>query len=272
MRFNFGDGGGSAEKRSIVLVLILFVNLVLISSQIILKNQQSLLQTAIANMITPLQITFQKASDFLAVEMERYVFLRGIFRKYQALKRKNIELRVENLSLKRSLLDLRALAGVRKKFDRFLLASVISVDINFPFASLTIDRGRRAGLAENDVVLNTEADLVGRIERPITAFSARVRLITSPIGGTGAAIESNMLEGLLKGDNRAECRFRYLLVNKPVRIGDRVVTSGTDLIYPQYLPIGRVTAIGKDYLTQTITVRPYFVDKPIGKLVVMPHE
>ena len=116
-----------------------------------------------------------------------------------------------------------------------------------------IDQGTRAGLAENDVVLNTDAELVGKIVRPLTAFSAQVRLITSSIGGTGAYIESNMLEGLLKGDNRAECSFQYLLANKPVQLGDKVITSGSDLLYPNYLPIGKVTRIDKDYLTQKIS-------------------
>lgn len=122
------------------------------------------------------------------------------------------------------------------------------------------------------MVLNTDAELVGRIARPLTPFSAQVRLLTSPVGGTGAAIEANMLEGLLKGNNGPECGFEYLLANKPVRVGDRVVTSGTDLLYPSFLPIGRVTAIGQDYLTQRIAVRPYFVDKPINRLVVLLHE
>jgi hypothetical protein len=58
MRSSVGFGGLSTEKKSAVLVMILFVDLLLISSQIILKNQQSLLQSAIANMVMPLQFTF----------------------------------------------------------------------------------------------------------------------------------------------------------------------------------------------------------------------
>jgi rod shape-determining protein MreC len=268
----FDPGGLSSERKSAVLVLILFVDLILISSQIMLKNQQSLLQAAVANVVMPLQITFRKATDFVGSELQRYVFLRGVYRRHQQLKQKYVGLRIENVALRRQLRDLRTLAAARGRFPRFLLAAVISVDINFPYSELTIDRGARAGLVENDVVLNTDADLVGRISKPLTPFSARVRLLTSPLGGTGAAIEANMLEGLLKGRNGPECRFEYLLANKPVRVGDRVVTSGTDLIYPSFLPVGRVTAIGQDYLTQRIAVRPYFVDKPINRLVVLLHE
>jgi rod shape-determining protein MreC len=272
MPYNGGRDELSTEKKSAVLVLVLFVNLILISSQIILKSRQSLLQTAVANMIMPLQLTFQKSSDFVIDELDRYFFLRNIFKKYQLLKKQYLDLRIENYALKRDLRDLNILAGVQKKFNKFLLATVISVDIDFPFAQVMIDQGSRSGLAENDVVLNTDAELVGKIVRPLTAFSARVRLITSAIGGTGAYIESNMLEGLLKGENGEECSFEYLLANKTVKIGDQVITSGSDLLYPNYLPIGKVTSIKKEYLTQKISVRPFFIDKPLKKLVVLLHE
>jgi len=71
MPYKPGKGELSAEKKSAVLVFILFVNLLLISSQIILKNQQSLLQTIVANLITPLQLTIQKSTDFVSSEWSR---------------------------------------------------------------------------------------------------------------------------------------------------------------------------------------------------------
>ena len=59
---------------------------------------------------------------------------------------------------------------------------------------------------------------------------------------------------------------------KPCSSETHVITSGTDLIYPRYLPIGKVVKIEQDYLTQKISVRPFFVEKPLKKLVVLPHE
>ena len=100
MRYNPGKSEFSTEKKSAVLVLILFVNLILISSQIILKNRQTLLQSVIANMIMPLQITFQKSSDFVSAELDRYFFLRNIFKKYQLLKKQHLDLRIQNYTLK----------------------------------------------------------------------------------------------------------------------------------------------------------------------------
>ena len=214
------------KKRSAVLVLILFVDLILISSQIMLKNRQSLLQTVIANMLMPLQLTFQKSSDFVGGELDRYLFLRGIFKKYQLLKKKQVWTCAWKITPEagaarpavagRSEEEIQPLPAGHRDLRRHQLSLLVPGD----------RQGTRAGLVENDVVLNTDAELVGKIIQPLTAFSAQVRLITSSIGGTGADIESNMLEGLLKGGNGAECSFQYLLANKPVRLGDRVITSG----------------------------------------------
>jgi rod shape-determining protein MreC len=188
------------------------------------------------------------------------------------LKKKHIDLKIENFSLKRQLRELQSSRSDKIKFAHFITATVIAVDVNFPYSSVMIDRGLMAGLEENDAVLNEDADLVGRITKPITAFSASVRLITSSIGGTGASIESNMLEGLIKGQDGPDCSFLYLLANKNVMLGAHVITSGTDLIYPGYISIGKVIKVEKDYLTQKILVRPFFVEKPLKKLVVLTHE
>jgi cell shape-determining protein MreC len=272
MPYNPGRPELSAEKKAIVLVLILFIDLMMISSQIVLKNRQSLLQAIVANMIAPLQLVLQKSSDLVVSGLNRYLFLHGAFEKYRSLKKKHLDLKVENFALKKQLREQRIIKGDMGRFARFRTVTVIAVDVNFPFSSLTIDRGSYGGLKENDVVLNEDAELVGKITQPLTPFSATVRLITSSIGGTGASIDSNMLEGLLRGHDGPECTFHYLLAGKEVRLGALVFTSGTDLIYPGYLPLGKVTRIEPGYLTQKITVRPSFVDKPLKKLVVLSHE
>ncbi len=272
MPYNPGRPELSAEKKAVLMVLILFVDLLMISSQVILKNRQSLLQTIVANMITPLQLTFQKSSDLIVSGLTRYVFLRDAFEKHRALKKKHLELKIENFALKKQLRELHQIKGSLAKYARFITATVIAVDVNFPFSSLTIDRGLHAGLQENNVVLNEDAELVGKITKPITPFSASVRLITSSIGGTGASIEDNLLEGLLRGHDGPDCSFHYLLSGKKVRLGAGVVTSGTDLIYPGYIPLGKVIRVEPGYLTQKITVRPFFIHKPLKKLVVLTHE
>lgn len=271
MPYSHGQSEFGSERKAIIIVSILFLNLILISSQIILKNRQSLLANVIANAVTPFQIAFQKTSDFIIHEFRHYVFLKNTYKRYQTLKQKFTEVKYQNHLLKTDSHRLQALLQVREqgKVKNFLLVECISVDPNFPFHKVIIDHGTREGITENMTVLNLDGELIGRTVAPISISSATVRLITSSIGGVGAYIGTSLLEGFLSGHNAPRCSFRYLMENKTVLTGDVVITSGTDLLFRPYLPIGRIVGIEKDVVIPKIWVRPFFVDKPIKQLVLL---
>jgi cell shape-determining protein MreC len=271
MPYNHGQSEFASERKAVVIAIILFLNLILISSQIILKSRQSLLANIIANSANPFQIAFQKSSDFVVHEFQHYVFLKNVFKRYQILKQKYTEAKYQNYLLKSDLRRLQAIRQVqeRGKTDDFVLVNCISVDPNFPFHSVIVDRGSRSGIKENMTALNLEGELVGRTVSPVSPFSATVRLITSSVGGAGAYIETNLLEGFLSGHDDSLCSFKYLITNKPVHKGDLVITSGTDLIFRPYIPVGRVVEMEKDVLTPKIWVKPFFVERSIKQLVLL---
>jgi len=269
MPYSREESAFAPEKKALVLVGILFFNLILISTQVILNNERSLLVTIISAVTTPFQKGLRSVSDSVSHRFQRFFFLQGVYRKYQDQKMRNTQLRQENYVLRQQLQDMTVQRYAKKKFPTFIQVSTISVDINFPFNTLVIDKGKASGIVENLPVLNLDGDLVGKTCAPVLAAAATVRLITSPIGGAGAYLEANMFEGFLTGTNSTTCLFKYLLENKPVQVGDRVVTSGTDRIFPAYLPVGCVTKVENDYLTKKVMVRPHFLDKPIKYLVVL---
>ena len=82
----------------------------------------------------------------------------------------------------------------------------------------------------------------------------------------------DLLEGLLTGNNTTICNFKYLIENKEVKSGDRVITSGTDKIFPPYLPIGKVKTVKKEYLIQKVEVEPFFIKSSIKQLVVIAND
>lgn len=265
----------STERKYAVLVTVLFLNLVLVSTHVVLKDKRTLFQSVIGIIVSPFQIAFQKTSDFISHEFNQYVFLKDSFTRYHELKKKYTQLKYQNYILRRKLIEQefakKAKELVEGKFNGFIKADVISIDRNFPLSSMMINRGSTDGIVKNMIVLNGDGQLVGKIVEPISPFSAKVRFITSPIGGVGAYIEKNLLEGLLTGNNTGICTFKYLIENKPVFKGDRVVTSGTDEIYPPYIPIGEVMETRKDYLTQKVFVKPFFVEKSFKQLIVIAN-
>ena len=78
----------------------------------------------------------------------------------------------------------------------------------------------------------------------------------------GACIERTGELGLVEGNFSLAadgiCRITYLAADSDVRVGDRVVTSGTGGIYPRDLVIGYVTEVIPDEYSRTLTatIRP----------------
>jgi len=262
----------ATERKIVVVIFILFLNLILMSTNIILKNEKSLFQNIISSFFTPFQVGFQKTIDFISYEVRHYIFLKNMFRKYYDLKKKHRDLKYENYLLRKELLKSEFVSKIKSRNKNFIETEVISVDNNFPFNSIFINKGSKHGIKNNMILLNEDGELVGRIINPIAFFSSKVRLITSPIGGVGAYIQKNELEGLLKGNNNSICNFKYLIENVPVNISDVVITSGTDQIFPSHIPIGRVVGVKKEYLTQKVFVKPFFVEKSIKKLIIIKND
>ena len=115
MPYNHAQTEFGSERKAFVVVFVLFLNLILISSQIILKNRQSLLANAVANAVTPFQIVIQKTSDFIIHEFRHYVFLKNTYKRYQTLKQKFTEVKYQNHLLKTDLHRLQALLQVREQ-------------------------------------------------------------------------------------------------------------------------------------------------------------
>lgn len=259
----------STENKSVVLIFILFLNLFLMSFNIVLKNEKSLFANIIATVISPFQIGFQKTIDFVSYETKRYVFLKNMYHQYHELKTKHRQLKYENFLLRTRQKQLEFEKKIRNQQPDLMGAELIFIDSTIPYDCIMINKGSANGIKINMVILNENGELVGRVIDPVTMFSAKVRLITSRIGGVGAYIKKNRLEGLLTGNNQKFCSFQYLLENAPVEIGDEVITSGTDQLFPPYIPIGKVVHIKKEYLIQQVQVKPFFLERSMKQLMVL---
>jgi rod shape-determining protein MreC len=262
----------TTERKIMILVAVLFCHLILVSTNVVLKNEKTLLQNILGTIISPFQIGFQKTVDFVSNQLKHYVFLKDSFEKYRDLKQKITQLKYENYLLKQEITNQEFLEQLKSKYNKCIYAEVISVDKNFPLTSFLINKGSSSGIVKNMIVVNPQMELVGKIVEPISLFSSKVQLITSSIGGIGAYIHSREMEGLLTGNNTAICSFKYLIERAPVQIGEILVTSGTDKIFPPGIPIGKVVAAEKEYLTQKIDVEPFFIKSPIKRLIIASND
>jgi len=267
------DPGNLHHRRIWFLIIILFVNIILISSQIVLPNDKSLIHNVGIGIIAPFQKVLPRMAEFVVFQFNHYIFNRRYHRKYLQAQRQIDTLTRQKALLERKHLELefsRIHADIPQ--ESYLRAEVILVDVDFPLNSVLIDQGYARGVRKNLAVISPEGHLVGKTVEPITMHTAKVRLITSSIGGVGAYIKTNRLEGFLTGENSPVCQFKYVIGNASVKFGEEVVTSGTDRIFPPFIPVGVVSSVQEDYLEKSISVDPFFIHHPIKYVLVLTDE
>jgi len=147
------------------------------------------------------------------------------------------EMELENARL-RQLLDFRqTLQG------EMLTARVIGRDATGLARTLTIDRGESAGVARGAAALAPQG-IVGQVFLA-SRHAARVLLVTDHNSGVDALVQRTRARGIVQGTVDAGCVLNYVKRTEDVQVGDALVSSGLDGIFPKGLPIGRVVAIDK---------------------------
>jgi rod shape-determining protein MreC len=181
--------------------------------------------------------------------------------------------RAENETLKQQLADARielqaqrALADRARGLERLLemraalplsttAASVIAAGATSEFRTLTLDKGTRDGLKADMAVVSPEG-AVGRIVVP-SAIASKVQLLIDRNAAAGAIIERSRAQGLAVGSGGDRLRLDYVSDVAEVLVGDAVVTSGIDGIYPKGFTIGHVESVEKSGgAYKQIIVRP----------------
>ena len=123
-------------------------------------------------------------------------------------------------------------------------ANVIARDTNLWFRWLTIDRGSLSGL-KKDMPVVTSTGVIGRLISCGPNYS-QVQLVTDNHAGMGAMLQNSREMGELRGRGDSLCELRNIRTTTDVQIGESVITTGLDGIYPKGLTVGVVERIEAD--------------------------
>jgi rod shape-determining protein MreC len=78
-------------------------------------------------------------------------------------------------------------------------------------------------------------------------------LIIDRNSAADALVQRTRARGIVKGTSRDECYLDYVMHEDDVRVGDRVVSSGFDGVFPKGLLMGTVTTVnfqGSDFFKE----------------------
>jgi rod shape-determining protein MreC len=125
-----------------------------------------------------------------------------------------------------------------------LAANVISRDTSLWFRRLVIDRGSSDGIRRNMPVA-TATGIVGRVIS-VGPVHAVVQVITDKHAGVGAMLQSSRAKGEVRGLDDGQCELQNISSSESIEVGETVITSGLDRIYPKGLVVGRVERLEVD--------------------------
>ena len=188
------------------------------------------------------------------------------------------QLLTENTRL-RGLLDLRPALTVRSR------AAQVLYDAPDPYSrKVVIDQGSTQGVTIASPVIN-EAGVLGQVTR-VYPLSSEVTLLTDkdaaiPVLNTRTQSRSAAFGG---GSSHAGAmELRFIAGNADVQVGDLLSTSGVDGVYPQGLPVARVSSVDRKLdsgfarillapVAMSDSVRHVLVLEPTGAQLPPPPE
>lgn len=129
---------------------------------------------------------------------------------------------------------------------RFLTASVIGRGTNPYIDTLTLNVGTRHGISPQMAVITSEG-VIGRVSE-IGPTWCRVRTLANDDMRISVIVQRTRDEGMYGGlhtlpDGTVGAKLYYLPDEADIRVGDVIVTSGLDEVFPKGLLIGTVAAV-----------------------------
>ncbi len=183
----------------------------------------------------------------------------------------NQQLRAQIEQMQTELRDTRQKAAQADRLEKLLnltqttsyqtvTAQVIARDPSMWFDSVSIDKGRWAGVEINMPVVTADG-IVGRVVAT-GPLNSQVMLVTDEKSGAGAVVGqlgTSKAAGSIKGmGENGLLDMRYVSGLEKVEMGDVVYTTGQDGIYPLGLTVGHVVELHPGTATQpqVIHIRP----------------
>lgn len=257
------------DKKYIVLGLIIttFIVIGLISLTIKDDRQLSIAEKGLKDTGTWALNILYSPFRFIANKIDNYKDMKRIYKLYKDVddvSSKAMLLENENKELKRSLNELKNILNLNTLITDYtpINATVIHRNVSNWFHIMTLDKGEQQGVKTGMIVITNDG-LIGQIIKT-SFYTSDVKLITTPDLNSKISVsinsDSDVTYGILSGydKNNKQLSVIDIIDNTPIKVGDKVTTSGLSNHYPKGIIIGTVAKIGTDDfgLSRTVKVTP----------------
>ncbi len=141
--------------------------------------------------------------------------------------------------------------------------------------TVTVNRGRRHGI-ERDAPVMAASGLVGRIVAVGPGVS-QVELLSASTAAVAVITSSSRTRGVVRAaaaeDGARGYELHFVPVGQAIAIGEEVISSGLDQLYPKGLLVGRVAAVHEGAgLLLAIAVEPAVDFNTLERVFVLPRQ
>lgn len=246
------------SKKYLIILIVLILGLIFLN---VIPGFSISLGNFVFKIFSPIKMFFIKIGDRVVGFFGVLITLKDLNKENAELLQKNLELEGEISRLKEVAREnevLRQGLEILKKGQTIVeMARVVGKDVQVAGEWILVNKGVKHGIEENMAVVSAEFALVGKVIEVMSSFS-KVMLITNKESIVAALVEGGRSEGLVKKEEKGRLFMDFIPRDEKMEIGERVITSGMDNIYPKGILIGKIENIdlSQNQLFQKITITP----------------
>ncbi len=249
----------SRHKSLVLLAGVVLVQVLFLAVQIKRDSQGRLLRSWTVGAISPFERSGAWGFGRIRNVWRHYFALQKTSQENEMLRRENdtLKLRLDQLQSKAEEADRLATLLNFRRLNRdvpMLGARVIGASADAGSQTVFVDRGEQDGIRRNMAVITPDG-VVGKVSEAFSS-SAQVLLLTDKDSGLGAMLAESRIQRPVGGTGEAMLQLKYVTNDDTVNVGERVVTSGMDRIFPKDLPVGTVAEVKPGNPFKQIRVRP----------------
>ncbi|HEX5236025.1 MAG TPA: rod shape-determining protein MreC [Silvibacterium sp.] len=245
----------SRYKNALVLIVVLVAQLLALAVQAKRpttdggdRRSVSLMRFAVITIITPPERVLHSTGHWFRSVWFGYIDLIHVRRENSDLRGEIQRLRLEQATIAQDAEQGRRLQHMLGFSESYIYktqpAQVIGTGGTDQSQVVLIDKGSASGL-KSDMSVITADGIVGKVKE-VSRYSSQVLLVSDPTSGVGVILENTRIRGVLKGRAYGQLQVADVSPDARIKVGEPIVTSGGDQIFPRGLAVGTVQRVIAD--------------------------
>jgi len=249
----------SRHKSLVLLAGVIVLQVLMLAVQIKRDAEGRLIRVWTVGAVSPFERAGSYGFGWIRDTWRHYFALQNTTKENERIRRENdvLKLQITQLQGKAAEADrLATLLNFRQSHADVPMIGARVIGTGAGTASLTIqlDRGERDGIRKNMGVITPDG-VVGKV---VEAYpnASQVLLLTDKDSGVGAMLADSRVQSPVGGQGEPLLVMKYVPNDDTVNLGERVITSGMDRIFPRDLPVGTVAEIKSGNPFKQIRIKP----------------